>query len=1356
MSNPLLVSLVPGDDWLESLTVTQPNGQPKTYAGWTIEDADITWPSGSIELSIDTSQAAAGVFGISAANGFTGALPYGAASTMLIKGRSPVGKVETIYYAKVDGVHVKAINTLTVAHVGTQGPRGKSLEIVEAPAALVAGFGYDGDTAIIRPTGAMWQKSAGAWSDTGKNFWGTLLQQGADQVQAATDAAGVAAGAAEATAEDRVATGQDRTATGEDREQTGLDRVATGQDRTQTGLDKIATADDRVQTGLDRAQTGQDRTATGGDVLSTGADVAAANAAKAEAIAQAILIAGLKAGVDTTLAAMVAALAGVTNLAPVTAAIMGAGVRALVATDIVAALSSDTAKDSDGGIWRWRARGSWFPEAKGTATRGLRDFFPKRPRIIGQPALLTVQDGDDVASPLWKSWVVAGLTGVAMLNGWIVYSSATGVYVIDMLGDAVWRFSTAGLAKANQNVASYNQGTAVFTVVDATKAVLASNILSGIALSIYPGTPVDPVRKLPTPAVAYSSSLDTGVVHWDGRAITNGATASFNNVNFGADGTLWSNRGNSVLYWSPLNEYMVAPFSGRFYGAGSGYPRLMANGATAMACGNRLTALGYSTGLNLLRHEPGSVPGVSYQTGRSSVAYVTSTYNTGYQVGQTLLALAESTADVTSLVGANPLFDDFSTYADTGGLNAAWPTAGTSGAGAVTLNAGRMALDRPASGDIAAARRSFSTVIGTRYSLAVDDSGGLAAIRIGSAANGIDLLNSTNLVVGTNVFSFVAKTTTTWVQFNATTIGTTIFVDNVRVDVQASDRSGGTPNHPKVIGTVTRAAVAAGAELAAYGGFSNANYLDVPLAMAVGTADFSFSTWIATVATSRSMMDWTDAATSGARFSIGTIGSGTLRAVFSSSGGAPTINLNGTKIVTDGVPHLVQFVRRGDSIELWVDGIRDAVATGIAAYNITNASAFLRLGNRAATDLSWNGTIALPRLSFTAPTPAQIRAMYAAELPMFQPGAKCLLTGTDSVQGLSLDDGTGLLRVHKSVNGTDVFNGLIRIATETMASENALGPEKVTNGDGSSVTGWTPSNCTLSIVGGKLRMTVTANGNAFAYQTITGLNAAASHLAQADYTINSANSAAQARLTTYNGPGLSGVLANTINAIGSASAVGAQSLASSGDTDVVVACAAISAIAGDVLDFDNISLREVTTLRLSSNNHKGGSAANDNVAIFTDAEAYFKAPVISLREAMDTAIGRPADIPVYDRTYISKTSSGVTSTATATVIGRLPMDKGEAGDWVIKTMAKEYGDPASPEFADFEDKVSAYRPGEGNVVVASSVQRVINRSTVTITLTIVANTTTNTLDITVVGVNPKNLEWGYEATFSPSVQQVAA
>lgn len=200
--------------------------------------------------------------------------------------------------------------------VVVSGPAGQSFRPVDDAAELTADFGRDGDRAIIRANGDEWLKTAGVWAATGENFWGTLLEQGAAQVDQARQAAeqaqtiadefgdletgvtlaqqAAAAAAQDAgqTAADRAQTMLDRAATGADAGQTAADRIATASDRGQTGADAGLTAADRIATAADRAQTTADRAATGADAgltaadrMATGSDALSAAASAAQAAA---------------------------------------------------------------------------------------------------------------------------------------------------------------------------------------------------------------------------------------------------------------------------------------------------------------------------------------------------------------------------------------------------------------------------------------------------------------------------------------------------------------------------------------------------------------------------------------------------------------------------------------------------------------------------------------------------------------------------------------------------------------------------------------------------------------------------------------------------------------------------------------------------------------------------------------------------------------------------------------------------------------------------------------------------------------------------------------------------------------
>ena len=84
------------------------------------------------------------------------------------------------------------------------------------------------------------------------------------------------------------------------------------------------------------------------------------------------------------------------------------------------------------------------------------------------------------------------------------------------------------------------------------------------------------------------------------------------------------------------------------------------------------------------------------------------------------------------------------------------------------------------------------------------------------------------------------------------------------------------------------------------------------------------------------------------------------------------------------------------------------------------------------------GSLALLRISGTAPTADQIRKIYEDERPLFQENAKATLTGSsDAVTALAHDPDTGLLHVGTS-GGRSVFQGLRRVEEHTGTNSQSL------------------------------------------------------------------------------------------------------------------------------------------------------------------------------------------------------------------------------------------------------------------------------------------------------------------------------
>lgn len=740
------------------------------------------------------------------------------------------------------------------------------------------------------------------------------------------------------------------------------------------------------------AAADDDATQTAADVLSTASNLASTVAAKDLAVAAQGGAETAKSGADTTKAAMDVALAAVTDYSDTLGLLTGGAKETLVSASVLANRLYATRHDSDGGAWRRKVR--WIS-------------LPANMSIVTLAASVSLYSEDVKAVLLLKSWTTSGATTARAMNGRVVYGSASGVYVIDLVTDEVWRFSTAGLAKADQRAQDYNQGTATFTVVDAAKAIV-SNTVNAIDMAVPPGTPIDPVRGLPNPTIAVGTAGGVSVIHWDGRVTSSAATSSFSSCGYDANGYLWVRAdGSGQLQIFEPSSRQVTGFAGYSFSTAT-VPAMPASVAGCIG--------GYArhlTGLTrFLRESVWS---------KSAVAYATAAYNTGHMLGDIKLALAESTADLTSLVASGDLVTNgnFATNDLTGWTNI------SSGTGSADASSGAARLQGTDTSNRGWISQSFATATGKPYSVTFEvtaDAGGIVSLGVASSSGSVGTLDFAVAATGVYTKSFIAPASTTHVSFR-TTGATDMTVDNVTVQIAASDRSVAA-NHPIVRGTVTRAAVASGAELAAYGGFSGANYLEVPYtsAFSFGTGDFAICGWLNLAANSAiETLVERDSGTTAQRWTLQVSAAGLPQWIVDD--GTTTVTSAGTVAIDDARWHFVVAARRGANQELWIDG---ALVDSDTAPTLTlnNASAALRVGESVAGGAPLtNGSLALLRIGATAPTPAQIRAIYEDERRLFDASAKCLLPGA-SVSALAYDDSTDLLHVATTA-GSARMRGLL-------------------------------------------------------------------------------------------------------------------------------------------------------------------------------------------------------------------------------------------------------------------------------------------------------------------------------------------
>jgi hypothetical protein len=418
------------------------------------------------------------------------------------------------------------------------------------------------------------------------------------------------------------------------------------------------------------------------------------------------------------------------------------------------------------------------------------------------------------------------------------------------------------------------------------------------------------------------------------------------------------------------------------------------------------------------------------------ICYVSSTYTTGWMNGDIKGAFLSDTDD-TDLVGAelvtNGTFDT-----DTTGWSAQ--------RGGILSSVSSQLVVENGTAEFGYASQAISTVVGSTYRLTAEIIGYTtsAVFRVGDNFSGTSN-TKVSIVIGSADVTFVATSTTTYIYAgpNNNTLGETATFDNISVKLADADRS--VNNNGLIVnGTITRSPVADGAELVRYSGFSAANYLEQPYSSALdfGTGDFCVMGWASCVSTSaQCLLHRGDGDATG--WNVGSIiqieMSTNLKAGVYTSGFADqseNISFSGTSFA-NGQMRFVCLARKAGVLRLYVDGLEvGSVASDIDA---TNTSASLWLGQRPFSSRPWSsGSLALWRISATAPTADQILKIYNDEKVLFQDNAQATLYGaSDAVTALAHDPDTDLLHVGTSA-GRSVFDGLRRVGNTTTSVSTAI------------------------------------------------------------------------------------------------------------------------------------------------------------------------------------------------------------------------------------------------------------------------------------------------------------------------------
>ena len=721
-------------------------------------------------------------------------------------------------------------------------------------------------------------------------------------------------------------------------------------------------------------------------------------------------------------------------------------------TTIVDVCIYDTRKDD--GAWRKRTQHtSWYNETLNTATRGAKREFPALALIVVEQEAMTIYDLTDPAVPMWMVFTLADnyilnaagttrvLSAVAAKNGVIAVGckggANNGLFRIDFLHDRGTEIGVGYERIGNEHIGLADRNTAATAFSNVSSVGIVNGTVNDVAITVLPDAPIGAETGLPVPTIAVGTDDRGSIIQNDGTVTTIGtdsgeridAVTFLDHTELCAF-TRWGHAKVCAVSDGALIRYLTidnnAPST----------PRLLYGDVTprSLARLGRDYAVGTDTGLSLVKDAPStySSPNVS----DSMAAFITSQYNSGWLPGDIRIAtLADTIAETisgTELV-TNGTFD-----VDTSGWTA------VNGA-TLSVSSGVLRVTNTGTPG-AGARQALTTVVGETYTLVLDfvaqANTGSTFFRLGTTAGGTEVVEvNMGDAVGTYTHTFVASTTTTYFEVTDSSLALTnetFDIDNVSLRIAVDDRSQ-KGNGAQVFGSITKAAVAPGAELVAYSGFNLSNYLSAPYSadLDFGTGDFYFIVWMRGLGKGDYIID-REVPGGGENNRIAVLldanGWATLYTYDGVSAGGATSSVLKASVAGDisasSEYRMIVFTRESDGrISMYLDG-RFIEATIQTVRDVSNPGASLFVGINYQLAYAAAGDIALLRLGAGALTDDQIRHIYETERHLFDDNAACTIDGTsDSVNALAYDADDRILHIGTPW-GRSELRGLRRVASE--------------------------------------------------------------------------------------------------------------------------------------------------------------------------------------------------------------------------------------------------------------------------------------------------------------------------------------
>ena len=279
---------------------------------------------------------------------------------------------------------------------------------------------------------------------------------------------------------------------------------------------------------------------------------------------------------------------------------------------------------------------------------------------------------------------------------------------------------------------------------------------------------------------------------------------------------------------------------------------------------------------------------------------------------------------------------------------------------------------------------------------------------------------------------------------------TTVTIDNVSIKEITEEYYDRSVNQYHLLryGTITRSAVSTGADLVAYSGWSDSNFLRQPYNadLNYGTGNFSVMGWFKMPDISQPgfILDRASLTTSGGGPRIAVYTESSLLKFYTFNGSSNTEESTSISIYNNKWVCFVCNRLSNGNMEIYLNGVLKDSMSGTSRDVSNTASPVTTIGHRfnaaagATTSNIFDGSLALLRTSASVLSAEQVKKIYEDEKSLFLENANATLydDGT-GIAALAYDEVTDRLHVGTSSGRSD-FQGLRRINNTTTAVTTAI------------------------------------------------------------------------------------------------------------------------------------------------------------------------------------------------------------------------------------------------------------------------------------------------------------------------------